>query len=108
MHEWLETFQVTLFGQVCSGMSSFLDSIYPSLLLKNGVLSLGLVVSVFLYIQIIQYKNRNWKGLIAITMMIIYGVMEESPINIILNPFLILAAPLVFKSKYSLKVRKDK
>lgn len=87
---YLSSFPVTLFGQYCTGVNGFLDSLYPSLLLKGGMVSLVFYVGLFLIAQYKSWKKRDWIGLVMLSIMIIYGVMEESPANVILNPFLLL------------------
>lgn len=87
---WLNAFPVTLFGQYCTGVEGFLDSLYPSLLLKGGVVSLLFYVGLFLLIQYQCWKERDWRSLVMLSVMIVYGVMEEGPANVILNPFLLV------------------
>lgn len=87
---WLNAFPITLFGQHCIGAEGFLDSLYPSLLLKGGVVSLLFYVGLFLLIQYQCWKKRDWRSLVMLSVMIVYGVMEEGPANVILNPFLLV------------------
>lgn len=77
----------------------FLDVLYMDILLNSGILGtvmmyLGLSLLVWRY-----YKDEDDLGLICASSMILYGCMEQFPLNIIMNPFLLYLGPNVLFSK---------
>ncbi len=43
------------------------------------------------------YREKNYREIIFFTIFAIYAVLEQSPMNPILNPFILLTANLVYK-----------
>lgn len=77
----------------------FLDMLYMDILINSGVvgtimLYLGMGVLVWHY-----YRDMNDIGLICISAMILYGCMEQFPLNIIMNPFILYLGTNVLYAK---------
>lgn len=43
------------------------------------------------------YREKNYREIIFFTIFAIYAVLEQSPMNPILNPFILLTANLIYK-----------
>lgn len=103
MHEYLSAFTPSLLGTACEGLSSFLDNMYLSLLLKSGIiLFLLFLLSQYLLSRQL-YKENRYIELGVLCTFAIYGLMEEFPLNVIMNPFMLYTGEILFKSSNKIR-----
>lgn len=85
---------ISLFGKPgCS-----LDILYMNVLIRDGLFGfiITLVAIVMLFISLRQSKNMI--GYVCMTLMILYASIEQFPMNIAMNPFLLLiGANIIYK-----------
>lgn len=80
----------------------FVDSLYMDVLLNCGVVGFCMLILGFGAAAWGFIRDRNDMGLICITAMILYACMEQFPLNIAMNPFILyLGTDVLFKNKTS-------
>ena len=92
----LKEMGVTLLGKG----DCFLDILYMDVLLNCGLLGFAALLCGFCAAVWCFVKQENMMGLICISAMILYACMEQFPLNIAMNPFLLyLGTNVIFTSK---------
>ena len=74
-----------------------IDNLYMYLFISCGAVITLLFVYWATKSQWKLYREKNYREIIFFTIFAIYAVLEQSPMNPILNPFILLTANLVYK-----------
>lgn len=65
------------------------DILYIDMLLTCGIAGLVMIMFGAVALFVAFFKDRNWTGLLGASVMILYASMEQFPLNIAMNPFLL-------------------
>lgn len=89
---------ISLFG--AGGI--FSDILYVDVLVNSGIVGLVFLLIGMVALFAAFHKAKNYVGLICVSGMILYACMEQFPLNIAMNPFILyLGTAVLFKNKTS-------
>jgi glycosyltransferase involved in cell wall biosynthesis len=100
-HQYYEALGVSLLPRSSSLMDSlrgigFIDNIYMSVFFHNGLI-VGLVIMGLIVVSNGRlYRGRCYRELVFVATFAVYGMMEEFPLNPVVNPFIMLTALVVY------------
>lgn len=82
------------------GGNCFSDILYMDTLLNNGLLGFGMLMTGMGTLWFSMVRDKNWVGLVCVSSVALYACMEQFPLNIAMNPFLLyLGTNVIFTSK---------
>lgn len=82
------------------GGNCFSDILYMDTLLNNGLLGFGMLMTGMGALLFAMFRDRNGIGLVCVSSVALYACMEQFPLNIAMNPFLLyLGTNVIFTSK---------
>lgn len=86
------------------GGNAFLDILYMDVLINSGIAGFCMLMAGVIALPISFAKRRNYVGLLCASAMVLYACMEQFPLNIAMNPFVLyLGTDVLFeKNKISI------
>ncbi len=107
-HKYHEALSVSLIPRTSAVMDAhrgfgFIDNSYMSVYFHDGLI-VALIVLVLICISNYSlFKKHCYKELVFIASFSVYAMMEEFPLNPVVNPFIMLTAIVVYKSAFSIE-----
>ena len=101
----MDMYSIKLFGQRFDGRAGYeiLDNAYVYTLLQLGVIMFCLMMLVYLCCLIRTYRNRDTRVLFILTVLIVYGFMEQSFINPFINFSWLFIADMIWNKNASVR-----
>ena len=99
----MDVYSIKLFGQRFDGRAGYeiLDNAYVYTLLQLGVIMFCLMMLAYLCCIIRTYRNRDTRILFILTVLIVYGFMEQSFINPFINFSWLFIADMIWNKNAS-------
>lgn len=107
-HKYHEALSVSLIPRTSAVMDAhrgfgFIDNSYMSVYFHDGLI-VALIVLVLICISNYSlFKKRCYKELVFIASFSVYAMMEEFPLNPVVNPFIMLTAVVIYKASFSIE-----
>lgn len=107
-HKYHEALSVSLIPRTSAVMDAhrgfgFIDNSYMSVYFHDGLI-VALIVLVLICISNYSlFKNHCYKELVFIASFSVYAMMEEFPLNPVVNPFIMLTAVVIYKASFSIE-----
>lgn len=107
-HKYHEALSVSLIPRTSAVMDAhrgfgFIDNSYMSVYFHDGLI-VALIVLVLICISNYSlFKKHCYKELVFIASFSVYAMMEEFPLNPVVNPFIMLTAVVIYKASFSIE-----
>lgn len=107
-HRYHEVLSVSLIPRTSAVMDAhrgfgFIDNSYMSVYFHDGLI-VALIVLVLICISNYSlFKKHCYKELVFIASFSVYAMMEEFPLNPVVNPFIMLTAVVIYKASFSIE-----
>lgn len=107
-HRYHEALSVSLIPRTSAVMDAhrgfgFIDNSYMSVYFHDGLI-VALIVLVLICISNYSlFKKHCYKELVFIASFSVYAMMEEFPLNPVVNPFIMLTAVVIYKASFSIE-----
>lgn len=107
-HKYHEALSVSLIPRTSAVMDAhrgfgFIDNSYMSVYFHDGLI-VALIVLVLICISNYSlFKKNCYKELVFIASFSVYAMMEEFPLNPVVNPFIMLTAVVIYKASFSIE-----
>lgn len=107
-HKYHEALSVSLIPRTSAVMDAhrgfgFIDNSYMSVYFHDGLI-VALIVLVLICISNYSlFKKHCYKELVFIASFSVYAMMEEFPLNPVVNPFIMLTAGVIYKASFSIE-----
>lgn len=107
-HKYHEALSVSLIPRTSAVMDAhrgfgFIDNSYMSVYFHDGLI-VALIVLVLICISNYSlFKKHCYKELVFIASFSVYAMMEEFPLNPVVNPFVMLTAVVIYKASFSIE-----
>lgn len=107
-HKYHEALSVSLIPRTSAVMDAhrgfgFIDNSYMSVYFHDGLI-VALIVLVLICISNYSlFKKHYYKELVFIASFSVYAMMEEFPLNPVVNPFIMLTAVVIYKASFSIE-----
>lgn len=101
-HQYYEALGVSFLPHKKAIMDSlrgigFIDNAYMSVFFHNGLIVAVVIMALICIANGKLYKEKCYRELVFVATFSVYGMMEEFPLNPIVNPFIMLIALVVYK-----------
>ena len=95
-HEAMQSYPLTLFG----GAGVFLDILYIDVLMNCGIAGFSMLIVGIILMLYTFYRDNNLYAVVCVTALVLYACMEQFPLNIAMNPFILsVGIEVLFKEK---------
>ena len=107
-HKYHEALSVSLIPRTSAVMDAhrgfgFIDNSYMSVYFHDGLI-VALIVLVLICISNYSlFKKHCYRELVFIASFSVYAMMEEFPLNPVVNPFIMLTAVVIYKASFSIE-----
>lgn len=107
-HKYHEALSMSLIPRTSTVMDAhrgfgFIDNSYMSVYFHDGLI-VALIVLVLICISNYSlFKKHCYKELVFIASFSVYAMMEEFPLNPVVNPFIMLTAVAIYKASFSIE-----
>lgn len=107
-HKYHEALSVSLIPRTSAVMDAhrgfgFIDNSYMSVYFHDGLI-VALIMLVLICISNYSlFKKHCYKELVFIASFSVYAMMEEFPLNPVVNPFIMLTAVVIYKASFSIE-----
>ena len=107
-HKYHEALSMSLFPRTSAVMDAhrgfgFIDNSYMSVYFHDGLIAALIVLAIICISNHRLFKKHCYKELVFIASFSVYAMMEEFPLNPVVNPFIMLIAIVVYKSAFSIE-----
>ncbi len=107
-HKYHEALSVSLIPRTSAVMDAhrgfgFIDNSYMSVYFHDGLIVALIVLAIICISNHRLFKKHCYKELVFIASFSVYAMMEEFPLNPVVNPFIMLTAIVVYKSAFSIE-----
>lgn len=107
-HKYHEALSMSLFPRTSAVMDAhrgfgFIDNSYMSVYFHDGLIVALIVLAIICISNHRLFKKHCYKELVFIASFSVYAMMEEFPLNPVVNPFIMLTAIVVYKSAFSIE-----
>lgn len=107
-HKYHEALSVSLIPRTSAVMDAhrgfgFIDNSYMSVYFHDGLIVAFIVLVLICISNYSLFKKHCYKELVFIASFSVYAMMEEFPLNPVVNPFIMLTAVVIYKASFSIE-----
>lgn len=106
-HQYHEALSVSLLPRAKAVMDAhrgfgFIDNSYMSVYFHDGLLTALFLITIICIANRMLFKEHRYKELVFTAVFSVYAMMEEFPLNPIVNPFIMLIALVIYNKNFTI------